>query len=853
MKAMNFKFNSNTTSLKQKLLAVMFIIGFVSVSLIAFLGFTSGKNAVATLAESQLTMARDLRKEFLISYYANVANSVITLSQDTEVIRAMENFAFAFKKLPDESKANFDALKSENKKLLSDFMAKVNEDTGLNYNSNDFDTEDPSAIVLRNLYITNSPFSQGEKHKLNSASDGSTYSKFHAKFQPYMKLRIERYKYYDIFLINNSGEIVYTYFKELDYATNLNSPGMRETGIGILYQELKNSEDKSKILNSKFTLYAPSLGAPAQFMGTPIYNGNQRVGTLIIQISIEEINNALTGNRKWKELGLGDTGEIYIVGSDRLMRSDSRSVIENPSAFVQLLRDLNFDEAKIKRIEKFKSTILLMEVKSDSVLKALNNETGFQISKDYRGVEVLSAYTPVTVLSSKWAVIAEIDAEEAFASSKTLLRNIIIAGSVLILVIILFSYVFANSVIRPIRSFVEATREIANEVRNGKLDARMETKGIPVDFQDIPPGINGILEAMTAPVQEASNVIVEMEKGNLTQKVNGDYKGEHGDIKNALNNTLDSFNEILNGLAKAVDEMENGANQISDASQSLAQGATEQAASVEEISAAVTQLTSQTRSSAENAKKASDLSARTLDGSKKGREMMNELWTAMIQIKSGADNISKIIKAIDEIAFQTNLLSLNAAVEAARAGRHGKGFAVVAAEVKILSDRSAKAARETAEMIQESINRTAQGANLAEKTVAAFSEISDSVDNVAKLMREVATASEEQTLALAEVEKSVQQIEQVTQRNANSSEETASASTELAGQAESIGEMVGKFKLTQTFQKTSSHSIPKKVESFQPEKKQVHSQPERKPVQKEKPKAKPEIVISLEDDDFGKF
>jgi len=416
---------------------------------------------------------------------------------------------------------------------------------------------------------------------------------------------------------------------------------------------------------------------------------------------------------------------------------------------------------------------------------------------------------------------------------------------------ILLSLFLTNSITAQIRTLVDTVNIFADNVREGNLSFVMAQENAGKDFKEIPPAVNNLVESMLAPITESAKVMTEMAKGNLSEYVLGDYKGDHAEIKDALNRTLDSFNEVIGSLTVAVREMQNGAGQISEASQSLAQGASEQAASVEEISAAITQLSSQTKQAATNAKRASELSSEALTNSHKGGEMMNELMTAMGQIKSASDNISKILKAIDEIAFQTNLLSLNAAVEAARAGKHGKGFAVVAEEVKRLSDRSAKAARETADLISESIVRANNGVGIAEKTMKSLSEISESVEEVAKLMGEVVVASEEQAGGLAEVEKSIQQIEEVTQNNASNSEETASSSTELAGQAESISELVSNFKIKNEFLENvrgkQVHTKTTKKEGQNGSQKAIHDKGHLRK------KINPESVISLEDKEFGEY
>lgn len=837
-----------------KLIASFVGISSLVILCIGTLSYFSGKNSVQSLAIRQLTMARDMRKEFLVTYYGDLKNSIITLNKDAILISATKEFLSAYKVYAKEAGDNIEEIKNSNRRLESEFLSKVNETSKEDYPTGIFSTNNQNGNVLKNSYITANPYKQGEKHKLDFANDGSTYSKVHAKYHPHFRDYLERYRFYDIFILDNDGELVYTVFKELDLGTNLITGGLKDSNIGELYSRLRNSSDQNNLQASLFGFYAPSYGAPAQFFGLPIMDGKTKLGVLMIQIPIDEINKTMTGDKKWRELGLGETGEVYVVGRDFKMRSDSRELVENPKQFIENLKQNGTDSKLIQKMESLKSTILMQEVRSESVKEALNGQTGSWIIKDYRNVDVLSAYSFVETPTGKWAIVAEVDLEEAIAESKTLLQKTIVFGLFTLIFVVLFAIFIASILNSPIKKLVAMAKQVALDVKDGKLDSRMTLDGLSIDFKDIPPGINNILESILAPIEESSKVLAEMSNGNLTTYVTGDYKGDHAEIKDALNKSLDSFNEILGSLTIAVDEMQNGAGQISDASQSLSQGTSEQSASVEEISAAVTELSSQTKLATANTKKANILSFETLERSKKGSEMMKELMNSMIQIKTASGNISKIIKAIDEIAFQTNLLSLNAAVEAARAGKHGKGFAVVAAEVKSLSDRSAKAAKETADLILESVNKANAGAEIAEKTVTALSEIGRSVEEVANLMKEVTTASEEQSIALSEVEKSIHQIEEVTQNNAANSEETAAASTELAGQADSIGDMVGKFKVkTDVIRKNSSNKRSLSFLRAEPaeQKPQKEFKREDKADPPKKQKAKPEI--SLDDDDFGQF
>jgi methyl-accepting chemotaxis protein len=209
----------------------------------------------------------------------------------------------------------------------------------------------------------------------------------------------------------------------------------------------------------------------------------------------------------------------------------------------------------------------------------------------------------------------------------------------------------------------------------------------------------------------------------------------------------------------------------------------------------MTEMASQTKLNAENATQANQLASQTRSAAESGNGRMQDMVAAMAEINEAGKSISNIIKVIDEIAFQTNLLALNAAVEAARAGRHGKGFAVVAEEVRNLAARSAKAAKETAELIEGSVEKTKNGTEIAEATREALGEIVSSVSKVTDLVGEIAAASNEQAQGIAQTNQALGQIDQVTQQNSASAEESAAASEELSGQAMHMKEMMGRFKV----------------------------------------------------------
>ncbi len=253
------------------------------------------------------------------------------------------------------------------------------------------------------------------------------------------------------------------------------------------------------------------------------------------------------------------------------------------------------------------------------------------------------------------------------------------------------------------------------------------------------------------------------------------------------------INRIVAMLTSGAEQTAAAASQVSASSQSLAEGSSEQAASLEETSSSIEEMSSMTKQNAANAKEASALSTQTLEASQRGTEAVQRMSAAIGKIKASSDETARIIKVIDEIAFQTNLLALNAAVEAARAGEAGKGFAVVAEEVRNLAQRSAEAAKNTQQLIDESQKNAADGVRVTEDVTSALSEIASGAQKVADLLSEVSAASDEQARGIGEINAAVGQMDQVTQQVAASAEESAAASEELAAQAEQLNQIVAEL------------------------------------------------------------
>lgn len=363
---------------------------------------------------------------------------------------------------------------------------------------------------------------------------------------------------------------------------------------------------------------------------------------------------------------------------------------------------------------------------------------------------------------------------------------------------------------QTIQSLIDETNRLAEAAYEGKLDERGDTEQFSGGYCKIIEGLNKTLEVVSEPLKESSEVLRKFALGDLTISMNGEYKGSYNLIKDGLNGAINSFNNLLTEIAKASEQVSVSSRQVSDGSQLLSRGATEQASSIEQLITSIAEISTQTKQNASDATKANTIASDAQGEAAEGTKKMSEMLVSMNDINEASSNISKVIKVIDDIAFQTNILALNAAVEAARAGQYGKGFAVVADEVRNLAAKSAQAANETTDLIENSMTKVESGTRIASETADTLSKISNSVQKVTALIGNIAAASTEQAAALNQINQGVGQVSTVVQTNSATAEESAASSEELSGQSETLSKMVAKFKLN------DSISSPKEQDKSKP-------------------------------------
>jgi methyl-accepting chemotaxis protein len=441
-------------------------------------------------------------------------------------------------------------------------------------------------------------------------------------------------------------------------------------------------------------------------------------------------------------------------------------------------------------------------------------------------------------------IIHSLDAADA-ALAKTLSW----AGSLFFVLLVLVGFSISWFATRAVVNPVRESMEMIEGLERGELERRISATRQD-ELGRLAKAMNGFADNLRDEVLEAFNRLAA-----------GDFSFQaKGLIAAPLQKACTGLTQVMQTVRSASDEISSGSQQVADTASDLANGATKQAAALQEIAASMTEMNEQTRNNAENAAAANQLSGGFKQAAIDGNQQMQELMGAMEDINSSAQDISKIIKVIDEIAFQTNLLALNAAVEAARAGQHGKGFAVVAEEVRNLAARSAKAAQETTALIQGSVDKADNGAQIANQTAESLDKIVEGVTKVTDLVAEIAAASQEQSMGISQVNEGLQQLDEVNQVSTSNAEESAAISEELSAQTSELQRMLKQFILSGEAQHFSAPvAVQRPVAIAKP--KPLAAPPAAKPAPapastnndsgwdalSEKPD------IKLDDDEFGKY
>lgn len=462
-------FLSRNLSIRSRLLLMLILVSSIASAVLISISYMNGKSAIEQGLFNQLTGIRAAKQYQIESYFKQMSGIVEVLGTNETVAEAMSEFKRGFSALSDDQ---LDVDCSRQLSLHYDgFVKKLSSNLDITPNIDLYYPNTSEACYLQFEYIVENPNPSGEKHLMPDARDGSEYSRVHKRFHDYLTNVILQFGFYDIFLIDlEKGDIVYTAYKETDFATNLYTGPYRESNLARLTRQLKTNSDISKPRIIDFESYRPSYGSPAAFIGIPILKNSQPIGALVLQLPVDEIDHIMTGNQNWKADGLGDSGESYLVGEDFLMRSISRFYLEDTVGYKKALIDLGIAESKVDLMYSLGTTISQQRVKTEGVEAALSGKIETRIIDDYRGVPVLSSFSKLKIEGLNWAILSEIDLAEAEKPIENFKKRVFIALIIIILLLTFFAMFLAGRFVKPIEQLTEGV----DRLHEGDYSARID-------------------------------------------------------------------------------------------------------------------------------------------------------------------------------------------------------------------------------------------------------------------------------------------------------------------------------------------------------------------------------------------
>lgn len=585
---------------------------------------------------------------------------------------------------------------------------------------------------LQRAYITSNPNPAGQKEKLISANSDSKYDNLHRKYHPWFTKVQQDRGYYDVFLFDLNGNVIYTVFKELDFATNIQTGQWKDTDLGNVFRAAAASDTPGSTHFTDFRPYAPSADVPASFMSTPVFDdAGKKIGVLAFQMPIERINAVMKASA-----GLGETGEMFLVGGDFFVRSASR--------FIET------------------AAILKTSVNNEIISSALGGAKAEGLIDDFRGKTTRMFAEPFEFGGVKWAIVAAVEEAEVQKPVHAL-RNTIIIDSLIMLVIIgIIGYFVSRTITAPLTSLIKCMEAL----RAG--ERKLEYMGQERKDE---------LGSMARALQRFSDA--QREKELLEQQ---EHERQQASLQRAdkIEQRIQGFNTVVSGLlttfSKSSENMKGSSMSLSAIAEetnsqafNVSQSANAASANIQTVSTASEQLKSSIAAIAQDARQTQIAAEAAVSEVEKANREVGGLATL-------AEKIGDVVTLISDIAAQTNLLALNATIEAARAGEMGKGFAVVASEVKDLASQTAKATDDITRQINDIRTATTS-------SVAAIANIGKVVEQVNASSSAIASAVQQQDNATQEIANNMTGIAQSTQHVTESIADVTQASQDTGKMA----------------------------------------------------------------------
>jgi class 3 adenylate cyclase len=447
--------------LAAKLFAILLLLGAVAVLITGVLGYIQARDALERAIFDQLTAARQTKAHQVEAYFRTVRSEMRLLAASKMVVDATRGFREAVDEF-DRKEVPPDVRQAVQGWYDGHYLPMVRRLLGANVPTAEFLPMSGAAYFLQDLYIVRNPHPDGRRDLLDDAGDGSAYSKVHAVYHPLMRTAGATLGFQDFMIVDpRTGRLIYTVDKDADFATSLRAGPYRQSNLAAAAARCASAPDPSATCLEDFSAYLPSEGLPSAFMAAPIIDQGVVTGVLIAELSIEEIDDIVTGGRRWRNEGFRSTGEAYLIGPDFLVRSSGRNFFENRDTYFAELKAGGAAEEDIAAIKRFGSPILHQHADTAATRAAVGGVEGYGEIVGYRGVPTLAAWGPVRVSGVKWGLVAKIDSAEAFAPVYRLKRDLMVVGAVAFLVVIVTGAWLSRSLLGPLRDLTAGVRRFA--------------------------------------------------------------------------------------------------------------------------------------------------------------------------------------------------------------------------------------------------------------------------------------------------------------------------------------------------------------------------------------------------------
>lgn len=769
--------------IKQQLIIAFIVISAISIlvsaSLIGNNAINESKIAIKHQVEQQLIAARDLKKNQIKDYFSLIDHQIKIVSSMPWVVDAADYMKTAFFDYPLQAggKIEISALKNYYDNQFDRTFKAHNDNQSANTDQLLAEMSD-NALFLQQDYIALNKSSLGNKDELIKSNNNSAYDLLHREYHPALRKYLKTFGYYDIFIVEpDTGHVIYSVFKELDYGTSLITGPYKDSGLAQAFKQAMQLQNADDTVLIDFAPYMPSYNAAASFIASPIMRDGERLGVLIFQMPIDGINNIMTNDNAWKDSGFGESGETYLVGADDLLRSQSRFLIENKEGYLAAMKN-QADDLTLAKINASDTAIGLQKVDNASTKAAKSGKSGIAYINDYRGEAVISAYTPIKLMGFDWVLLSEIDQKEAFAYITHLVSSVItttlIIAITLILIMGVLGLLFTRMLMRPIEVF---SGQVSQITRQKDLTIRIPIQGNN-EFSILGKELNTMLDSL-------ASFVLHMKE------------------------TAESLAKNSGQLHQATDNAAEKVNQQNAEINAAATATTELSASINEVAHSAEQAAVQMRTTRDQVSTSMSVANETQVDIYQLQSNMNTAIMAMGQLETESQDIGAVLDVIQNIAEQTNLLALNAAIEAARAGEQGRGFAVVADEVRTLASRTAdstgeirtkieslqKGVENAINSVQASQKNTNTSIEKVESTVISMKKVTGYVDQVDDMNNHIATAAEEQSQVTEEVNRNVLSIKDLSDNILEIASNITDSSNDVNAVSVDILKQVDQFKV----------------------------------------------------------